>query len=494
MKIIQIIKKFKLKVTTDNLKNLLVKDISVDSRVELANSIFIAVKGAKIDGHEFIVDAVKNKAKIIIYQKLCLDELLLKELKKTYPQVIFLEALNTRELCPQLAAYFYGNPAEKIKVVGITGTNGKTTITYLIEAILQKAKIKTAVIGTVNYRIGKKVIPSINTTPGPLELQRMLAQMVKEKVKYLVMEVSSHGLDQLRTEGIDFSAGIFTNLTQDHLDYHHTMENYFQAKTKLFRPLNKNAAAIINNDDFYGKRINRLTKAKIFTYGVNSKAKIQAKSILMDSSGTQFTLKYDNKVVCFKINLVGIHNVYNCLAAISWAISAKINIKLIKDALENFTQVPGRLERIKQNDLGSVFVDYAHTPDALKNVINTLRAISKDKILVVFGCGGDRDKSKRPVMGDIASSLADFVIITNDNPRSESPEMIVQDIKKGIKNHNFCVIYDRMKAIKKALSLARKSDIVLVAGKGHENYQIVKNKVFHFDDREAVCKCLNLKN
>jgi UDP-N-acetylmuramoyl-L-alanyl-D-glutamate--2,6-diaminopimelate ligase len=322
----------------------------------------------------------------------------------------------------------------------------------------------------------------------------MLADMLKGGVGYVIMEVSSHALTQGRTEGIDFHSAIFTNLTQDHLDYHKTQEDYFQAKAKLFKDIDPKSYAIINNDDEYGRRIAKLTAAKIITYGIDSAADIIAKDIKFDISHTEFLLNAafigEDKKEKFSTKLIGRHNVYNILSAVTWALREGLDLSLVKYAIEKFDLVPGRLERIYFAGDFSVFVDYAHTEDALQNVIRTLRELSSSKIIVVFGCGGDRDKTKRPKMGYVVSELADFAVITNDNPRSEDPQEIIEEIKKGIKKDNYCVVPDRKEAIKKGLSLAKSGDIVLIAGKGHENYQILKDARIHFDDREVVREVL----
>ncbi|MCX5702420.1 MAG: UDP-N-acetylmuramoyl-L-alanyl-D-glutamate--2,6-diaminopimelate ligase [Candidatus Omnitrophica bacterium] len=455
------------------------------------------MKGNKVDGHKFIQEAIDRGAKAVIYQTprhpACLAG---RKDTKTQEKVNFIRVEDTRKTLAKLSAEFYCNPSKKMNVVGITGTNGKTTVSYLIEALLKEAKkgFAPAVIGTVNYRFKNKAIPSINTTPGPIELESMLADMLKEGVNYAVMEVSSHALDQCRTEGINFHSAIFTNLTQDHLDYHDTLEKYFLAKARLFKNLRPSSFVIINNDDEYGRRIKRLTRAKVATYGINTKADVMAKDIKFGISHTEFLLVAFDKEIKIKTRLIGRHNVYNILAAACWAYKEGLGLPILKFAMEKFSLVPGRLERIEFKGGFSVFVDYAHTEDALRNVINSLRQLSPNRIIVVFGCGGQRDKTKRPKMGYIVSELADYAIVTNDNPRLEDHLKIIGDIKKGIRKNNYCVIPERKEAIKKALSLAKTQDIVLVAGKGHENYQILKSGKVHFDDREAIRECLRLKN
>lgn len=462
-----------------------VKGISCNSKTVSEGFIFAAVKGVNCDGNLFIDEAVKNGAKALIVGDQ--DQ---KTLDKYDIPVVSVPDM--RLALPDWAAEFYGNPSSSLNVIGVTGTNGKTTVTYLIEAILKEKGNSSAVIGTVNWRFKDTVIPSKNTTPGPIELQSMLARILQEGVNYAVMEVSSHALHQERTGKINFRSGIFTNLTQDHLDYHVTMADYFQAKAKLFHNLEKSATAIINCDDAYGRKlICQLKLPGIISYGLDDKADVSAKNINFDIAHTRFLLSYKERKTAIDINLIGRHNVYNVLAAISWAINEGISIDIVRAALNKFKNVPGRLERIGSAENFSVFVDYAHTEDALKNVITSLRQVSgKRRIIVVFGCGGDRDKMKRPKMGWVVSELADYAIITSDNPRSEDPEAIIRDIVSGISKHNYCVIADRREAIKESFCLSVKGDIVLIAGKGHENYQVINNMVFDFDDRKVAQECL----
>jgi len=465
-----------------------VAGIACNSKDVRDNFIFVAIKGNCEDGHKFIPEAINRGAKAIIVQ--CQ----VSSVKCQDKNINFIEVKDTRKVLAKLVTEFYGDPSSRLKVIGITGTNGKTTISYLLEALLKESGLNPAVIGTVNYRFRDKVIPAKNTTPGPIELQSMLADMLSVGVDYTVMEVSSHALDQNRTEGIDFYSAIFTNLTQDHLDYHNTLEDYFSAKSKLFRNLSSNSFAIINNDDEYGRRLKELTRGQMITYAIVNPSDVMAKDLRFNITGSEFLIKAKEKEIPFKAPLIGRHNVYNILAVIAFALKENINLERIKEAIKNFSVIPGRLEKIDFSGSFSVFVDYAHTQDALSNVIKTLRELSKNRIIVVFGCGGQRDRTKRPKMGRVVSELADYAIITNDNPRLEQPEKIIDDIRKGIKNDNYCVIPERFEAIKKSLSLAKAGDIVLVAGKGHENYQILRDKVIHFDDRETVRQCLASMN
>jgi len=459
-----------------------VSGITANSKLVSNNFIFVAVKGAQADGSKFIGSALARGAKFII----CNASV---KLKYSWPAQ-FVKVKDTRSSLARLAAYFYKNPSKQIKVIGITGTNGKTTITYLLEALLKEAGLSPAVIGTINYRFKNKIIPAKNTTPGPVEIQKLLAEMVKKGVDYLAMEVSSHALSQERVLGVNFHSAIFTNLTQDHLDYHKTFKNYFQAKAKLFKHLGPQAFAVINNDDKYSVRLKKITPAKIITYGIKNKADVTAQGIKSDLRHTEFNLCFHGKKIKFSTRLIGRHNIYNVLAASAWGIKAGLSLKAIQSAWEKFSSVPGRLERINSKKGFSVFIDYAHTDDALKNALHTLRQLSPRRIITLFGCGGERDKAKRPKMGKVVTSLSDFAVITSDNPRSENPADIARDIRRGISNHDYCVILERRKAIQKALALAKAGDIVLLAGKGHERYQVLKNKSIHFNDKEETRQCL----
>jgi UDP-N-acetylmuramoyl-L-alanyl-D-glutamate--2,6-diaminopimelate ligase len=464
-----------------------VQGISCNSKQVSDNFVFVAIKGSQEDGHKFIDEAISRGANTVIVQATG-------HRPQATDKINFIRVKDTRRALARLAGHLYGHPSSKIKVIGITGTNGKTTVSYLIESLLKEAGFTPAVIGTVNYRFKNRVIPSKNTTPGPIELQFLLSDMLKEGVDYAVMEVSSHALHQDRTEGINFCYNIFTNLTQDHLDYHKTIANYFQAKSKLFQNMNSGSLAVINNDDKYGRRLKRLTGARVITYGINNHSDILAKDIKFDISHTEFILKGNNIETKLKTKLIGNYNVYNILSSVAFALGEGLDLSTIKKGIEEFCLVPGRLQKIDFDGNFRVIVDYAHTEDALRNVIATLRQLSKNKIIVVFGCGGERDRTKRPKMGRVVSELADYAIITSDNPRSEDPQAIINDIKRGIGKTNYCVIPPRFEAIRKSLALAKSGDIVLVAGKGHENYQILKDGIVHFDDCEVIRECLKSMN
>jgi len=460
-----------------------IKGVTSDSRQVKPGFVFVAIKGNRRDGSRFINEAVARGASVAVAQK--------KAPRIEIPAKIKLITVSDcRKFLARAANRFYGFPSTKLKIIGITGTNGKTTIAYLIEALAKESGRACGVIGTINYRFQGQVIAAKNTTPGCVELQSLLAKMYTRGVKYCALEVSSHALDQDRVTGIKFSRAIFTNLTQDHLDYHKSLENYFLAKAKLFRSLPSSSAAIINNDDSYGRRIKRLTRAGLLTYGIARPAMVMARDIDFGMRLTEFTLAAPKIKVRIKTRLVGRHNIYNLLAAIAWGISEKIGLKEIKSAVEKFKNVRGRLENLASKRGYSVFVDYAHTPDALLNVISSLRPLVKGRIIVVFGCGGERDQLKRPQMGKVVTELADYALITSDNPRSENPLRIIKDICAGIDKNNYCLKPERFEAIRAGLALAKKGDCLLIAGKGHENYQIFKNKVARFSDQEAVRKCL----
>ena len=461
------------------------KGITANSKEVKKGFLFVAIKGNRQDGNLFIKEAINRGASIIVVEKDAPQV-------EAPPKVVFLVVNDCRKFFAQATHKFYGAPSDKIKVAGITGTNGKTTISYLIEALAEKSGNACGVIGTINYRFKGRVITAKNTTPGAGQLQSLLMKMRARKVKYCAMEVSSHALDQERVAGINFSHAIFTNLTQDHLDYHKNLENYFLAKARLFRVLLPASTAIINNDDKYGSRIKRLTKARVLTYGIKNKSDVMAKDIKLGLHATEFSLVAPHINIRIKTKLVGRYNLYNILAAVSWGIAEKLSAADIKSAIEEFKNVPGRLHRVNSPQGFNIIVDYAHTPDALFNVISALRPLVEGRIIVIFGCGGERDKLKRPQMGKVVCDLADYAIITSDNPRSEDPARIIKEIQQGIQKSNYCVIADRRRAIAKGLSLINKKDCLLIAGKGHEDYQILKNKVLKFNDRKVVAECLEL--
>jgi len=476
----------KIEETIELIKSGKAKGVSCNSKAVRKGFIFIAVKGASLDGSRFIDEAIRRGAIAVV----C-DSRVKRISRKGMPLV---KVNDTRLAAASLAAEFYNNPSRRVKIIGITGTCGKTTVAYMLEAIIHKAGFKPAVIGTVNYRFNKIVVPSKNTTPGPVELQSLMSNMAKEHIDYSATEVSSHALDQGRVLGIDFHSAVFTNLTQDHLDYHKNLRSYFHAKSKLFKGLSAKAFAVLNQDDKHYPLLKKITKAKVITYGIDIRAQVRAEKISYGLKSTKFILVFPEGRLRIEARLIGRHNIYNILAAFAWGLKEGLPLDKVKDAIESFSFAPGRLEPVKCGMGFHIFVDYAHTEDALRNTLESLRNLSLKRIITVFGCGGERDTLKRPKMGKVASELSDFVILTNDNPRSENPGGIIKDITAGIKKDNYSVIYNRREAIRSALAMAKKGDIVLVAGKGHEKYQILKDKVIRFDDREEISRCLKSMN
>ncbi|MEK6715258.1 MAG: UDP-N-acetylmuramoyl-L-alanyl-D-glutamate--2,6-diaminopimelate ligase [Candidatus Omnitrophota bacterium] len=464
-----------------DLSGLVIKGITDDSRQVKEGFLFIAVKGEKADGNSFIDEAIKKGARAIVAQSpITKSQLPIKN------KVPFLEVKDARAALAKLAAKFYGYPSRIVKCIGVTGTNGKTTITYILENILKQAGFNCGVIGTVNYHFNDKIIPASNTTPNPIILESLLSEMRVSGVNYCALEVSSHSLEQQRVAGIDFRYAIFTNLASDHLDYHGNRLYYFAAKAKLFKMLNKQAHAIINIDDEHGIKLLKNTSARVITYGIDNNSDVRAQDLKLASCGTEFKVTTAKGEFNIKTKLIGKHNVYNILSAIAVTSVENISLENIVKGIESLEKVSGRLEKVEGDYPFSIFVDYAHTEDALKNVLISLSKIKHNKIIVVFGCGGDRDRSKRPKMGYTASTLSDFVIVTSDNPRSEDPDKIIDEIISSIKKENFTVIPDRHSAIEKALFMADMGDIVLIAGKGHEQYQIFKDKIIHFDDYKTA--------
>ncbi len=464
--------------------------VSCDSREAQKDGLFVALPGSKFNGEDYIRDAVLQGARIIV--KRGSGPGLISSMQGP-SDVCFLEVDDPKYFLHRIGQQFYGNPSDKIKSIGITGTNGKTTVSYLIESIVHASAKRCGVIGTVNYRIGEKILPSKNTTPGFLDNQRYLAQLAGLGIDYCVMETSSHALDQGRLEGIRFSAGIFTNLTQDHLDYHNNMDNYFNAKSLLFKNLPSSAVSVINVDDAYGKKLCPLTGGRIITYAIDHPADVRAQNMAYHLSGSRFEIVFPQGRIKINTSFIGKHNIYNILAAFAWGLSQGLGPEIIRLGVESLSYVPGRLESVSNDNGIFIFIDYAHTEDGLVNVLKALKTVSSEKILLVFGCGGDRDRTKRPKMANAACSLADHSIVTSDNPRNEDPQSIINEIVAGFTKKNYEVCVDRKEAIGHALKLARKDQIVLIAGKGHEDYQIFKDRTVAFNEREIVKElCLQL--
>lgn len=453
-----------------------ISNIDYDSRNIKEDGLFICINGEFSNGHHFIKNAIENGAKAFI-----IDEDV--EYIEGYT---YIKVDESKAAMAKIASNFYNNPSENIKIIGVTGTNGKTSVTTFLSQILNSYN-KCGLIGTIKIDDGKNEIISKNTTPDSLDIQKSLFKMIENKCNYCAMEVSSHSLALNRVEGIDIDIGIFTNLTEDHLDFHKNLDEYRNVKEQLFYKTKK--ANIINIDDESGKIMLEHIKnieTPLYTYSLENNADFMAKNIIYYASGVSYKLITPTYEDYIKIPVPGKFTVYNTLAAISACYILNIPIEIIKRELERSIGVEGRIEVVKNKKNLNVIVDYAHTPDALENILNSIKDFASGKIIVVFGCGGDRDKQKRPTMGRIAQQNSDIVIITTDNPRTENPNDIIDDILAGMDNNNYIVIKDRKEAIEKAISLANKDDIVLIAGKGHENYQIIGRIKYDFDDRKIA--------
>jgi UDP-N-acetylmuramoyl-L-alanyl-D-glutamate--2,6-diaminopimelate ligase len=454
--------------------------LTYDSRRVTPGMAFVAVPGHSVDGHDYISSAIDRGAAAIICER---NGFISQRATKV-------KVKDARAALAVTAAAFYNHPSSKLKVIGVTGTNGKTTVSFLVKQMLERAGIRTGLIGTVRYEIGERMIPAQRTTPEALEIQEYLARMLRADCQACVMEVSSHALDQHRVAGVQFDVAIFTNLTQDHLDYHSSMEAYFEAKQKLFTMVqhgDKRAGAIINIDDAFGERLARQTDAEILlTYGVAPAARLRAVDIQLGPGESRFVIETPDRRIPVRLPLIGRHNLYNALAAVGAALALKVEVSDIVDALAAMPPVPGRLERVAAGQPFGVFVDYAHTDDALQNVLETLRELTPGRLLLAFGCGGNRDTGKRAKMGRVAAELADFTLITSDNPRKESPAQIAAQVEEGfrsVRTDRYRVELDRRRALDELLRLAQPGDIVLIAGKGHETYQEFADTVVPFDDR-----------
>ncbi len=454
-----------------NMKSAEVTSLEFDSRRVKPGTLFIAIKGERFDGHNFVDDAINMGAVAVVTQK---------KIQTEIPQIV---VRNTRTAMGKLAKRFYGN-FDDISQIGITGTNGKTTTSFLIHSILQTAGMHPGLIGTIYY-IGKTRVKAERTTPESLDIYRLLHQFKNDGAQAVVMEVSSHALSLERVSEIRFHTVVFTNLSQDHLDFHRTINDYKAAKMRIFSLLKKDGFAVYNLDDPVRKSIEGIHLKNKITYGLKIRGDLWAEIISNTIDGLQMDIFYKNRKYRINSHLIGDFNIYNILAAFATGITMDIDTNIIITGVEKMQSVKGRVERVVDN----IFVDFAHTLSALENVLRSLKQYSQGKLLVVFGCGGDRDREKRPKMGAIASLLADFTIITTDNPRSESPMRIIEDIKRGMTTTNFRIIEDRRQAIEYALSLKKKNDILLVAGKGHEESQIIGNRIIEFSDAEVIREC-----
>lgn len=452
--------------------------VTQDTRKLVPNSIFIAIKGYTVDGHQFVKQALAKGAKLIIAQE------------KVSSEIPVVYVANTYKAMAILSSIFYGNPSKKMQVIGVTGTNGKTTVTHMIDAIFREQKQKTGLIGTMYRRIGDEIFKTNNTTPDVITLQQTLAAMVEKDVSEVAMEVSSVALVQGRVWGVDFDVAVFTNFSQDHLDYHKTMANYAHAKSLLFSQLGNtygtnDKVAVFNIDDEMSAQFMEGTAAQVLTYGLGENAMIQASDVKIHSQGTDFDLRVFNEVYHVQVKTVGLFNVYNLLAAFCAAYASGIAVTDILSALRKFPGVRGRLQLLSHGGISAI-VDYAHTPDGLLNALETINDFAKGKVYCVVGCGGDRDHDKRPKMAKIAVANSDLAIFTSDNPRTEDPKTIIAEMLTGVIGKENKVIIDRHEAIKWALAHAKPDDVVLIAGKGHEDYQIIGHTKHHFDDVEEV--------
>ncbi len=478
-KVIRLLKDYK----TKNYADVEIDGISYNSLLTKPKDIFICIRGEASDGHKYAVSAVEKGASALFCEE---------ELDINVPQII---VKDTKRTMAKIAAAFYNEPSKDINLIGVTGTNGKTTVTHLIQRILEENNEQCALIGTLGYKFSSsdEYKEAKHTTPQPPELQHDLRIMADKNINNVVMEVSSHSLEQQRVGCCDFDGAVFTNLTQDHLDYHITMGNYFKAKAILFENLKNGAFAVINADDSYAKQFISVIPngVNLYTYGVKNDADIKAKDIDFSVDGAKLTVEFNGKSVKMSLHLNGMFSVYNALAAFAAALAMGIDSNIIVKALENTKSVAGRFEIVSKKPL--VIVDYAHTPDGLENVLKAARELtpSASNLICLFGCGGDRDTTKRPKMGKIADELSDKVIVTSDNPRSEDPQLIISDIMTGIKTVDTQRIFvepDRREAIKFLKTISKPEDVIVIAGKGHEDYQILKNETIHFDDREEARK------
>lgn len=479
-----------------------IKGLSYDSRNIQEGELFVAIKGHSQNGHDFLNDAIRNGAVALVAE----------EFREYYKGVSRIRVPDSRVALSKLAARFYENPCNGMDIIGITGTNGKTTTSYILESILSTAGASPGVIGTINSRFQGKIRPAPVTTPESLDLMRLMREMADGGASHVVLEVSSHALDQNRTSDCPFRVALFTNFSRDHLDYHNTMEDYFKAKSLLFRDLQgsgqaKKNVAVINMDDPKGKELVSVTSAEVLTYGLNYKWDFSADSISTDKTGVRARLITPEGELEISSPLIGRINIYNILAATAASVSLNIGLDMVAEGIKRLETVPGRLELVKNKRGLTIAVDYAHTPDALLKALETLRPLTEGRLITLFGCGGDRDRGKRYEMGLVAGENSDIVFITSDNPRSEDPAFIIGQIEDGVKQSGlactqwstssspatpaYFIEVDRRNAIKKAISMADKKDLVLIAGKGHEDYQILGSEKRFFDDRKEAALAAN---
>jgi len=459
-------------------------EIEYDSRKITKGGIFAALEGFKVDGHNFIDAAVSKGASMVIVSK---------DVEIKYPELTYVKVEDLRKKLGMIASNFYREPQKSMKIVGITGTNGKTTTTYILETLLGNV----ARLGTIEYKIGDEVYEAPNTTPESLDVIKMCRKAVDKGIEYLVMEVSSHALELGRVDMLEFDSAVFTNLTQDHLDFHKTMDNYFDAKSKLFGKLKDGKKGVVNIDDCWGARLYEKYSSKFISTSLDT-ANLTGRIREFTNHDMIVEIAYKGEKYSFTTELMGKFNLYNILGAIGAALNLGMDINEIVEKMKTVKKVPGRFETVNEKQDYMVVVDYAHTDDGLINILQALKELRKNKIITVFGAGGDRDKTKRPKMAKAAAKYSDYVIITSDNPRTEDPEQILKDIEAGMTEAGFpqeryCTISDRERAIAGAIEMAEKDDIVLIAGKGHEDYQIIGTVKHHFDDREVARKYIKEK-
>ena len=467
-----------------------ISSVECNSKEVKQGSLYIAIKGYDNDGHDFVEDAISNGAKAVMIEDIS------KVKQISFPEeVTIIISDNTRHALAISSCNFYENPSRKFKVIGVTGTKGKTTTTYMIKTLLEASGRKVGLIGTIENYIGEDSLGmSERTTPESLDLQKVLSKMAKEKVEYVVMEVSSQALKLNRVDGVEFDIGVFTNFSKEHISEkeHTDMEDYFNSKLKLFDMCK---LGFINIDDFRAGKIKKSAKCEIKTYGVNNQCDLLAKDITITNVSVDFKAKLTDRNERIKVDIPGRFSVYNSLAAISVALYYGVSPEIIKTELEKI-KVPGRSELVPNKKELDIMIDYAHSPESLKSILEAVKTYTRGRVILVFGCGGDRDKTKRPMMGEIAGTLANYTIITSDNPRTENPEAIIQDIKLGIDKTKgkYEIEVDRKEAIKKAIKMAQKRDMIILAGKGHEPYQEINNQKYPFDERVIIKEIIDEMN
>lgn len=463
-----------------------IKGIAYDSRSVARDYLFVAIKGLSTDGHDYIKDAISRGATAVVTEN-AVERGFVTEIA-THERLAHVVTAHSRRALAHLSAAFYSEPSNELNLIGITGTNGKTTTSYITKDILEEWGKTVGLIGTINYIIGNKTVKAPHTTPESLELQRYLREMVDNKVEYSVLEVSSHALALERVECCSFKVAAFTNFSQDHLDFHGTMEEYYNAKARLFTYLRRDGIAVLNHDDPMIRKLSDTLSCDVITCGLQDDAMLRAVNIRGNGSGKglKFEIRTPEGGYEVETQLYGRFNVYNILISVGIAHALGIDEDVIQRGIRCAMPIPGRFEVIDEGQDFLCVVDYAHTEDALRNMIQEARHLTEGRVITVFGCGGDRDRSKRPLMGATASEMSDIIIVTSDNPRNEDPMDIIRDIARGIKGDNYMIEPDRAKAIREAVSMARTGDTLLIAGKGHEDYQEIRGVRVHFSDREVL--------